>query len=71
MSYKDTPMYKIYPMIRTVADTGHYYKKFNCASQVKTMLNECGLLHIWTYQDLYVPCITDIAAQNWHDDVAG
>jgi hypothetical protein len=38
---------------------------------------ECGLLHVWNDQDLYVPClplimehITGIAAQNWHGDVA-
>jgi hypothetical protein len=41
------------------------------------MLAECGLLNIWIEQDLYVPClsvimeqIADIAAQNWHGDVA-
>jgi hypothetical protein len=41
------------------------------------MLTECGLVNVWIHQDMYVPClyviverIKDIAAQNWHGDVA-
>jgi hypothetical protein len=63
--------------LRNDADAGNDYKKLNWASHVKTMLAECGLLNVWNDQDMYVPClpvimerITDIAAQNWHGDVA-
>jgi hypothetical protein len=68
-------------MLRSDADDGNDYKKLlNWASQVKAiyvLLTECGLLHVWIDQDLYVTClyvlmkrITDIAAQTVHGDVA-